>query len=431
MNKKLLSVAISSFMLLSMVDFSFAAKKDVSDPVLQQIISELSDRMPRFINKYGAAVFVEDEQITRGALLQALYEFDKKSSSSSSNVVSTSVSSSGVISKKDYDALNAKVAALEKKVKSGAGASSGGSSDVDIVQIMNDLEPNMPMMLDNSLSSSKVFRELEARVNAGGGKGSSSSSVSSVSQAAVTSLQRNVGELSVKVNNIEEVIAKGGGSKTNISSSVLKDIQKNINDLNAKYDSIESTLAKGSSVSSDSKTNISSSVLKDIQRNINDLNTKYNDIETTLAKSSKSGNSSSSSISQEEVNGLKKTLVQMQQSYVTLGKRVDSVEKEQSLLASSSSSNTSSSSLSDKQMRLITSKINSIREDVDNIKIDNSKISNSKSSADIKKIEKRLSNLENSEKSGNSGSGSGSSKTGTVAKVSLGLSLVAALFIAR
>ena len=431
MNKKLLSVAISSFMLLSMADFSFAAKKDVSDPVLQQIISELSDRMPRFINKYGASVFVEDEQITRGALLQALYEFDKKSSSSSSNIVSTSVSSSGVISKKDYDALSAKVAALEKKVKSGAGASSsGGSSDIDIVQIMNDLEPNMPMMLDNSLASSKVFRDLEARVNAGGGKGSSSSaSAPGVSQAAVTSLQRNLGELSVKVNNMEEMLAKGGGSKTNISSSVLKDIQKNINDLNTKYDSIESTLAKGGSVSGDTKTNISSSVLKDIQRNINDLNSKYNDIETTLAKSSKGG-SSLSSVSQEEVNGLKKTLVQMQQSYVTLGKRVDSMEKEQSLLASSSS-NSSSSSLSDKQMRLITSKINSIREDVDNIKIDSSKASNDKSSADIKKIEKRLSNLENSEKAGSSGSGSGSSKTGTVAKVSLGLSLVAALFIAR
>ena len=58
MNKKFLSVAISSFMLLSMADFSFAAKKDVSDPVLQQIISELSDRMPRFINKYRAAFFV-------------------------------------------------------------------------------------------------------------------------------------------------------------------------------------------------------------------------------------------------------------------------------------------------------------------------------------------------------------------------------------
>ena len=54
MNKKFFSVAISSFLLFSMVDFSFAVKKDVNDPVLQQIISELNDRMPRFINKYGA-----------------------------------------------------------------------------------------------------------------------------------------------------------------------------------------------------------------------------------------------------------------------------------------------------------------------------------------------------------------------------------------
>ena len=103
MNKKFLSVALSVFMLFSMADFSFAVKKDVADPVLQQIISELNDRMPRFINKYGAAIFVADEQITRGALLQALYEFDKKSSGSSSSAASSS--STGVISKKDYDAL--------------------------------------------------------------------------------------------------------------------------------------------------------------------------------------------------------------------------------------------------------------------------------------------------------------------------------------
>ncbi|MCR4662475.1 MAG: hypothetical protein K5622_01145 [Endomicrobiaceae bacterium] len=473
MNKKFLSLSLSLFMLISMVDISFAAKKDVSDPVLQQIISELNDRMPRFINKYGAAVFVADEQITRGALLQALYEFDKKSSSSSAAAASTA-STAGVISKKDYDALTAKVAALEKKVKSGSGtSSSGGSSEVDIVQIMNDLEPNMPMMLDNSLASSKVFKQLEAKVNAGGSVGASASSGSGVSQSVVKDLQKNINDLNTKVNSMETAMAKNSDSKTNVSSSVLKDLQKNINDLNTKVNTMETTLAK----KTDSKSDVSKTTLTDMQKSINDMNSKINNVESSLAAlgkdgskvgssannaqvlyeiknfkndmntvnkkiadmetklaSSKGSSSVSNSPTQEEVNSLKKTLVQMQQSYVTLGKRIDSMEKEQSLLASSSSSSGGSASLSAAQIKQINSKINSIREEVDNIKVDTSKISkDSKSSADIKKIEKRLSNLENSDRSGSgsSESGSGSSKTSTVAKVSLGLSLVAALFIAR
>ncbi len=223
MNKKFLSVAISLFLLLSMVDFSFAAKKDVTDPVLQQIISELNDRMPRFINKYGAAVFVADEQITRGALLQALYEFDKKSSGSST---SSSVSSADVISKKDYDALNAKVVALEKKLRNGGSGSGGGGSSVDIIQVMNDLEPNMPMILDNTLSSSKVFKDLEAKVNSGTISSGAAASSGGVSQALVTSLQRNVSELSNKVNSMETTLAKKTDSKTNGSSAGLKDLQK-------------------------------------------------------------------------------------------------------------------------------------------------------------------------------------------------------------
>lgn len=206
MNKKFLSVAMSVFMVFSMVDVAFAAKKDVADPVLQQIITELSDRMPRFINKYGVAVFVADEQITRGALLQALYEFDKKSSSAKA---SSSVSFAGVISKKDYDALNAKVLALEKKMKIPSGSTSGGSSaEIDIVQVMNDLEPNMPMMLDNSLSSSKKFKELEAKVKAvASGTSSNIGSGPNVSQTAIAGLQKDISELNAKINNVELSLA--------------------------------------------------------------------------------------------------------------------------------------------------------------------------------------------------------------------------------
>ena len=502
MNKKFLSVLVSTLFLLNTVEFAFADKKDVADPALQAIITELGSRMPRFINKYGASVFVADEQITRGSLLQALYEFDKKSSSSSG------ASSAGVISKKDYDALTLKVASLEKKLQSSSGKPSSGGS-ADIVEIMNDLEVNLPTMLDNTLSSSKVFKNLEAQVKAGG---SGTASGGGVSVAVVNNLQKNINDLSKKINSVEASVAKGtdskasaaqaaevaalkksmsdlsakfnsmetaltsakSGSKSTTSAEVTY-LQKNIDDLNKKINSMETNLAKNSN----SKSDISASALKDMQKNINDINSKINNVESSLASlgkdSSKVGSSAnnaqvlyevknfkneintvnkkisemesklasagrsssvSSGPSQDEVNSLKKTLVQMQQSYVTLGKRLDSIEKDQNAYASLAKGSDSGKSLSSSQMKIINEKISSIREEVDNIKVESSSAaSNSKNTADIKKIEKRLSNLENSERSSgksSSSSDSGSSgKGGTIAKVSLGLSLVAALFIAR
>jgi hypothetical protein len=52
-------------------------RKDVTDTVLQEIISSFSNRMPRFINKHGQNVFVTDEPITRANLMLAIYEYDK------------------------------------------------------------------------------------------------------------------------------------------------------------------------------------------------------------------------------------------------------------------------------------------------------------------------------------------------------------------
>jgi len=52
-------------------------KKDVSDPVLAEILSYFNRRMPRFINQHGREVFVADGPVTRGGLLSALYEYDR------------------------------------------------------------------------------------------------------------------------------------------------------------------------------------------------------------------------------------------------------------------------------------------------------------------------------------------------------------------
>ncbi len=53
------------------------AKKDISDPVLQEILSFFYTRMPRFIDQHGRNVFVADGPLTRGNFISALYEYDK------------------------------------------------------------------------------------------------------------------------------------------------------------------------------------------------------------------------------------------------------------------------------------------------------------------------------------------------------------------
>ena len=498
MNKKILSVLVAVFMFINTVGTCFAAKKDVGSPALQQIISELSSRMPGFINKYGAAVFVADENITRGTLLEALYEFDKRASTSSAG---SSVASEGVVSKKDYDALNAKVIALEKKVRTGAGGTSGSKSQsVDLVEIMDDLEVNMPMLLDNTLADSKVFKALEKKVNAAGGTAvataSGSTASGSVSQAVLTSLQKNVATLTKKVDDVESSLAsvkKSKGSKGDnfASSTEFTSLQKNMDALTKKVDNVELSLASvkksGSAKGSKSEILSSSTELTNLQKNMDALTKKVDDVELSLAsvksstlaslKGSGAKNTASdaqmlydfknfqkeidavnkkvssmelklaksktdSSIyngpNQEDFNSLKKTVAQMNQSYVSIGKRLDTLEKEQQIFSASNNSSSASSSLSAKQMQLINARINSIRQSVDNIKAEGiSNYSNTKNTADIKNIEKRLSDLEKSDKSSYRSSGStkssdsGSSKAGTVAKISLGLSMVAALFVAR
>ena len=293
MNKIFLTFLVPFFLLLNLVRGVYGTeKKDIADPIMQEIITELSSKMPRFINKYGTAVFVADEQITRGSLLQALYEYDKKLSSK--NVTgASSISSSGVISKKDYDFLNTKILALEKKlknigIKGDTAKITTKTKSASFTDMMGDLEVNMPMLLDITLENSKVFKALEQKVN----------------------------------------------------SSGYMDMKANIDTKKSTY--------------------ISQKTLETIQRNIINLNKKVDAVESSLA-------------------------------FVQKEEKVSELEKE-------------------------------------------ANYSNKKNTADIKKIEKRLTNLEKSNKSYgryNVEEASSSSKTGTVAKISLGLSLIISLFVAR
>ena len=110
-------------------------KKDVSDPVLNEILTFFSHRMPRFINQHGQDVFVADDPVTRGGLISAMYEYDR---------------SLKFAPKQDVAELKEKVASIEKT-----------QNVYDIDKIILDLQPNMPAMLDKSLNNSKVFINLK------------------------------------------------------------------------------------------------------------------------------------------------------------------------------------------------------------------------------------------------------------------------------
>jgi hypothetical protein len=130
-------------------------KKDVSDPVLNEIIQSLGPRMPRFVDKHGKDVFVADEAVTRGSFVFALYEYDK----------SLKLPKKDYVSRMEFDELNARLKMIEK---GGGGRpvarDESEKSAIDITQVLNDLAPNMPMLLDDSLNKSKVFVGLRYEV---------------------------------------------------------------------------------------------------------------------------------------------------------------------------------------------------------------------------------------------------------------------------
>ncbi|MFA6613722.1 MAG: hypothetical protein WCS83_02970 [Endomicrobiia bacterium] len=388
MNKKQISVALAVLMFFNTTALIAADKKDISDPVLRQIISELGSKMPRFVDKYGDNVFVADEQITRGALITALYEYDKKMSLSGSG---------SSISKKDLDLLNTRLTALEKNTSpKGLGSPRTASVDVDIIKVMNDLEPNMPMLLDNSLENSKVFKALQEKVEMAGPVTASSS-------------------------------ASLATSKT--SSLALTNIQKDIANLNKKVDDFELSLASAKTGSSKLTDTQVSANISNIQKEITNVNNRISLVENSLASKSKDVYSSEPVTNQEslrELTDLKRSLIQMQKSYVAVSKRVDELENKPIVYTGK---NVDSS-----QINLLNSKINSIKETVADIPTsasvkDQISKSNNQTENNIKKLENRLNNLERTGKV--SGDSSKSSSTGTVAKISLGLTMIAALFIAR
>jgi myosin heavy subunit len=337
MNKKQISVMVSlAIILVSGAPLFAADKKDVADPVLKEVINELSPKMPRFIDKYGPSIFVSDEQVTRAALLLALYEYDKRNSAASL--------AANFASKKDFDLLSTRLSVIEKSGASGKSSAAAGSS-VDMIKLMNDLDPNMPMLLDNNLANSKVFKDLQKKVDMMGL--SASSSGKSVPNIALTNMKTDIDNLNKRIETFE------------------------------------------------------------------------------MASKQQTVSARDSGKSSKELDELKLSFAQIQKSYVNIAKRIDELENRPVMTASSKDGK-----VSDAQIEALNAKINSIKNTVSDIPTNNYvKSEINKTSANVKRLEQKINELESSGVS--SGAGESKSSTGTFAKISLGLTMVAALFVAR
>jgi len=332
---KILSLLAAAALLSTSLSPAFsAAKRDVNDPVMREIINELAKKMPKFIDRYGETVFVEDEPITRGTLLQAIYEYDKKTKGTAADTpVPVAVVS---ITRQEFDDLKGKVTALQKQPAAPAKAS------LDTDSILAEIKPNMPQLLDNSLKSSKVFKDLQQQVAAN---------------------------------------AKNSGTSAQAAS-----VTQDLNDINARLDNLSQKIS-GMSAGSTAKGAVQPS--------------------------------------QKEIAELKNTLAQIQSNYVALSKRIDEIDSRAAYAGASSAGAADVTNIS-RQLSEIKKTVADVPTTTD-IRKEISR-SQSQTQSDINRIEQKL----NSMSKGTSSSGSSSSKSGaTIATISLGITMIAALFVAR
>ncbi|MCL2144564.1 MAG: hypothetical protein FWH43_03615 [Endomicrobia bacterium] len=397
--KKILSWLTAAAIVCNASSLSFAAvKRDVNDPVLREIINELSKKMPKFIDKYGETVFVEDEPITRGALISAIYEYDRRTKPSSA---AEAAEPGGVsqITKQEFDALKAKVSSLEKSGAASAKASSKSEKssvgDVDMIALITNLEPNMPMLLDNSLNNSKVFKQLQQQI---AGAKPSGKDVSYAPLKDVTDINSKLDILTKRVTTAETSIANSAKSSSDSGVSYAG-ISKDITNMNTKLEQLSKRLASA---------------------------------ETNITSASKTSKASSASVSQKEIDDLKSSLTQIQQSYVKLSKRVDELNNDRSIVTASSSGKSSSEA----DMSYINSQLSDIKKTVAGVPTSaeiKNEINRSKNQtqADIERIERRLNSISSYSAKPSSPSSESSGGGATIATISLGITMIAALFVAR
>ncbi|OGS18924.1 MAG: hypothetical protein A2219_07840 [Elusimicrobia bacterium RIFOXYA2_FULL_50_26] len=266
----------------------FADKKDVTDPVLKEIISSFGDRMPKFIDKHGADIFVVDGTVTRGALMQVFYEYDK----------SLKIPRKEAVSRQELDEIKRKLAILEKNIM----APPPSLAKNDMMQLINELMPNMPALLDNSLMNSKVFASLRDQVHSANSAGTATS--------AGTVDTREIDELGNRIALLEKKLLNAPvAAKHNASSDDTARLQQAVAGMDQRLKKLEGRpQATASGVSG-----------TDINKIIGELRPEIDDI---VNESVKDSNADSKSSSREMLKNIAKT----RSDIAKINRRLETIE---------------------------------------------------------------------------------------------------------
>jgi len=141
------------FLLIFLFSYNlYSAKKvDVMDALLQSVIDYFSTKTPKFVDRYGKDRFVADEPMTRGTILLLLYEYDQYLKEQQTIPDVSSI-------QKRIEAIEKKLSSIEKQTPASQPAK------IDVFEIMKELTPNMPVMLDSTLTKSQVFNNLKEEI---------------------------------------------------------------------------------------------------------------------------------------------------------------------------------------------------------------------------------------------------------------------------
>ncbi|MCX5778913.1 MAG: hypothetical protein NTU66_06845 [Elusimicrobia bacterium] len=356
------STPVLVFMLVGTLivpSLSAANKQDVTDPVLQEIIASFSPRMSRFIDKHGPDLFVSDEGVTRASLMMALYEYDKSVKVGPTREYA---------SKLELADLKSRLAILEKS------ASASGrlaSNNREITQMVNELTPVMPTLLDSSLNNSQVFTKLKNDVLANQSSGGAVAGKPGENPLGLAELTR-------RVDQLDRNTALSHQSMTGNEKSV------EITELVRRVASIEQSMSSHSPVSTQSAP---------VAGEISELSRRVARVEQSM-------------VSQP---GIAVKNIPTAAEVTELSRRVVLLEKSSPAASSSSAKG-------------------GVDESVFNDEIQKTRLQEKR---DIAKLEKRLGEVERVSYSGKSSGDETKHYSSLLTKVSFGLSMLAALFIAR
>lgn len=369
-------------------------KRDVSDPVLQEIIAAFAQKMPRYIDKHGESVYVTDEPITRASLMYALYEYDK----------SIRFGRKENISREEFDELSTRLAQLEKKNIAAA------KGKLDIIDVINGLEPNMGMLLDNSLASSKVFMNLKNEVEARPVSGAPDTGDDTIgrTRAEMADLERRMDALE---RNLPAGNAKAAAPVEIVTRQEIQDIRFKLEQLDRGI---------GQNATGGDTKDIQAS-LAQTERNMAEMTRRLYAIENR----NESGNATGAN--EREVQEIRTKLDQLEKS-VTRGRSADESRDLQPALAQT-----------ERDMAEIARRLNALEHREggrgDTVKVtEEVKKASAQTQGELMRLDRRIDEIERRaviEGKGRGDDGALQQYTSGLTKIALGLGMVAAFFIAR